>query len=56
MMEQKYMYVLLFIFLQKTDIDTDDEMEQPDDRSRCDENRRGSKRQISIVSNSIEHF
>ena len=50
------MYILLFIFLQKTDIDTDNEMEQPDDRSKCDENRQGSKRQVSIVSNSIEHF
>ena len=50
------MYILLFIFLQKTDIDTDDEMEQPDDRSKHDENRRASKRQVSIVSNSIEHF
>ena len=32
------MYIL-FIFLQKTDIDTDDMMEQPDDRSKRDENR-----------------
>ena len=49
------MYIL-FIFLQKKDIDTDDEMEQPDDRLKRDENKQGSKRQVSIVSNSIEHF
>ena len=33
------MYILLFIFLQKTDIDTDNKMKQPDDRSKRDENR-----------------
>ena len=48
--------LFIFSFSQKTDVDTDDEMEQPDDRLKCDENRRGSKRQVSIVSNTIEHF
>ena len=32
-------YFFIFSFSQKTDFDTDDEMEQPDDRSKCDENR-----------------
>ena len=58
MMEHKYMYknlvVYFFSFSQKTDVDTDDEMEQPDDRSKRDENRRGSKRQVSIVLNRIK--
>ena len=35
----KNLFVYFFSFSQKTDIDTDDEMEQPDDRSKCDENR-----------------
>ena len=42
----KNLVVYFFSFSQKTDNDctytlknTDDEMEQPDDRSKCDENR-----------------
>ena len=46
----------LVYVLHMTGVDTDDEMEQLDDRVRCDKKRRNGTRQVSIVSNTFKHF